>query len=196
MNLTRRTLPLGLALALAGCISFGADPPASLLTLTAAQSVPAQTSRTAAASEAITVVPPTLPQELRTNRVPVRSGATTVAYLKEAQWVEMPGALFGRLIAETISARTGRVVLDPSQFTFDPGVRLTGQLQEFGIDAARSDAGVVYDAVLARGPDRVETRRFEARVPITAVDVANAGPALNQAANQVAAEVAAWIGGA
>lgn len=195
MTSLRAFLPLGLTLALAGCISFGADPPASLLTLTAAQEVAAQTSRSASASETITVVPPALPQELQTNRVPVRSGETQVAYLKDAQWVELPGALFGRLVAETISARTGRVVLDPSQFTFDPGVRLTGQLQEFGIDATRSDAGVVYDAVLARGPDRVETRRFEARVPVAAVDVASAGAALNQAANQVAAEVAAWVGG-
>ncbi|HEV2746067.1 MAG TPA: ABC-type transport auxiliary lipoprotein family protein [Allosphingosinicella sp.] len=195
MNQIRPLPVLGLALALAGCISFGADPPPSLLTLTAASAVPAQTSRSAAAADAITVVPPSLPQELRTTRVPVRSGETNVAYLKNAQWVEMPGALFGRLVAETIAARTGRVVLDPSQFTFDPGVRLTGQLQAFGVDSGRMDAALVYDAVLARGPGRVETRRFEARVPIAAVDVAAAGPALNQAANQVAAEVAAWVGG-
>jgi cholesterol transport system auxiliary component len=57
------------------------------------------------------------------------------------------------------------------------------------------EAVLVYDAALARGADRVETRRFEARVPVAAVDAASAAPALNQAANQVADEVAAWIGG-
>ena len=37
-------------------------------------------------------------------------------------------------------------------------------------------------------------RRFEARVPVSAIEPAPVGVALNQAANQVAAEVADWIG--
>jgi hypothetical protein len=48
---------------------------------------------------------------------------------------EMPSELFARLVSETIAATTGRVVLDPKQFTFDPGQRLTGTLQRFGLDA-------------------------------------------------------------
>ncbi len=96
MKATSRFLALGSALALAGCISFGAKPPETLMRLTAADSVAAQSSRTAPASEAITVVTPTLPQELQTPRVPVRTGETSVAYLKDAQWVEIPGSLFGR----------------------------------------------------------------------------------------------------
>jgi cholesterol transport system auxiliary component len=32
------------------------------------------------------------------------------------------------------------------------------------------------------------------RVPVAAIDAVNAGPALGQAANQVAAEVADWVG--
>ncbi|MGS1016718.1 ABC-type transport auxiliary lipoprotein family protein [Allosphingosinicella humi] len=194
MRQSKLLLPLGLALALTGCISFGGKVPDSLLRLTATSTVPAATSRTGTTSEAVTVLAPSTPQELRTPRVPVRTG-TSVAYLKDAQWVEMPGSLFGRLLSETIAARTGRLVLDPGQFAFDPGLRLTGQLQQFGIDAEANEAVVVYDAALARAPDTVETRRFEARVPVAAVDVANAGAALNQAANQVAAEVAGWIGG-
>lgn len=186
---------LGLALTLSGCISFGSEPPPYLLTLTSASTLPAATSRTSAASEAITVVVPTIPQALATNRVPVVSNGTAIAYVKDAQWVDTPNALFGRLLSETIAARTGRVVLDPQQFTFDPGVRLTGQLQSFGVDSDSMEAVVLYDAALARGPDAIETRRFEARVPVSAVETAPVGTALNQAANQVAAEVAAWIGG-
>ncbi|MDT9599273.1 ABC-type transport auxiliary lipoprotein family protein [Sphingosinicella rhizophila] len=188
-------LALGCALALSGCISFGAKPPATLMRLTAVESVAARTSRTAPASEAITVVTPTLPQELQTPRVPVRTGETSVAYLKDAQWVEIPGALFGRLLSETIAARTGRVVLDPRQFTFDPGIRLTGTLQAFGVQADRMEAVAVYDGLLARAGQAVETRRFEARVPIAAVDPSSVAPALNEAANKVAADVAAWVGG-
>lgn len=190
-----KLLPLGLAFALAGCISFGADPPPYLLTLQPASTVAPATSRSAPAEQAVTVVPPSLPQALNTNRVPVRSSGTAIAYLKDAQWVETPDTLFGRLLSETIAARTGRVVLDPEQFAFSPGVRLTGQLQSFGVDADAMQAVVIYDAALARGGDAIETRRFEARVPVSAVETAAVAPAINQAANQVAQDVAGWIGG-
>ncbi len=189
----RTLLPVAAALLLSAC-SFGPKTPPVLMRLTPDQARPAGASQTASAAQTMTVVPPAIPQELRTARVPVRSGGTQVAYLKNAQWVENPDALFARLVGETISARSGRVVLDPRQFTLDPGTRLTGTLQSFGIDADTSEAVVIYDGVLARGADAVESRRFEARVPITAIDAASAGPALNQAANRVAAEVAAWIG--
>ena len=191
---TRPLLALSAALALSGCFSFGGKPPPVLMRLTAAEARPAGTSRTAAAGEAMTVIVPTVPQELRTMRVPVRTGGTGVSYLKDAQWVENPDALFARLLGETIAARSGRVVLDPRQFTFDPGTRLTGTLSSFGLDADTSEAVAVYDAVLARGANAVESRRFEARVPVAAIDAASAPAALNQAANQIAGEVAAWIG--
>jgi cholesterol transport system auxiliary component len=85
--------------------------------------------------------------------------------------------------------------LDPRQYSFDPGTRLTGQLQSFGLDSGRMEVVAVFDAALARKADSVETRRFEARVPVAAADAASVAPALNQAANQIAAEVARWVGG-
>jgi cholesterol transport system auxiliary component len=189
----RVLLPLSAALLLGGCFSFGAKPPPTLMTLDPAQSRPAGATRTAAEGETITVVTPTVPRELATVRVPVHENELAIAYVKNAQWVEQPANLFGRLVAETIAA-SGRVVLDPRQFTLDPGTRLTGQLQRFGVDATSSEAVAVYDAALARRGGGVVTRRFEARVPVAAVDVVNVRPALNQAANQIATEVAAWIG--
>ncbi|HMJ93384.1 MAG TPA: ABC-type transport auxiliary lipoprotein family protein [Allosphingosinicella sp.] len=184
-----------LTLTLSGCLSFGAKPPPTLMRLTAADARSPAAGRTSPTGSAITVVTPTVGQELRTPRVPVRTGATQVSYIKDAQWVEMPSALFGRLLSETIAAKTGRVVLDPKQFTFDPGVRLAGTLETFGIQSDTMEAVAIYDAALARGPDAVETRRFEARVPVTAVDAVSAAPALNEAANKIAADVASWIGG-
>jgi cholesterol transport system auxiliary component len=186
-------LPLSGALLLSAC-SFGPKTPPVLMRLMPEQSRAVGTTQTSAAGQTMTVVPPAIPQELRTARVPVRTGGTAVAYLKNAQWVENPDALFARLVGETISARSGRVVLDARQFTLDPGLRLTGTLQSFGIDADSKEAVVIYDGVLARGGDSVESRRFEARVPMPVIDAASAGPALNQAANRVAAEVAAWVG--
>lgn len=193
MTSHRSLLVLAGALLVSAC-SFGPKTPPVLMRLTPDVARPAGASQTATSAQTITVVPPAVPEELRTARVPVRTGATAVAYLKNAQWVETPDALFARLLGETIGARSGRVVLDARQFTFDPGTRLSGTLHSFGIDADRSEAVVLFDGVLARGPDAVESRRFEARVPVAAIDAASAPEALNRAANQVAAEVAAWIG--
>ena len=182
------------ALALSACFG-GAHVPDQLMTLTPAETRPAATPRSAAAGQAITVVEPTVPQALRTTRVPVYVSETSIQYLKDAMWVENPGALFGRLVGEVIGARTGRVVLDPNQYSHDPGVQLTGQLLKLGVDPTSMEAVIVYDAALNRGRDSVTTNRFEARVPVTEATPAAVAPALNQAANQVAEQVAAWVGG-
>jgi cholesterol transport system auxiliary component len=53
---------------------------------------------------------------------------------------------------------------------------------------------VQYDGSLStEGGNRVETRRFTATVPADGTS-ATVAPALNRAANQVAMEVANWIG--
>ena len=192
----RSRLTFGFAglLALSACFG-GASVPSELMTLTPADTRPAASPRSAAAGEAITVVDPTVPQALRTTRVPVYVSETSIQYLEDAQWVETPGALFGRLVGEIIAARTGRVVLDPNQFSHDPGVQLTGQLVKFGLDPATMEAVIVYDAAMTRGRTSITTNRFEARVSVADDTPAVVAPALNQAANQVAEQVAAWVGG-
>jgi cholesterol transport system auxiliary component len=137
---------------------------------------------------------PSVPQALRARRIPVYTGPQTIQYLKAAEWVENPSDLFRQLLSETISGTTGRVVLDPAQYTHDPGIRLTGQLLMFGLDETRMEVVVAYEAVLARGNAAVTTNRFEARQPVAGVTPAIVAPALNEAANRVAAQVTAWIG--
>jgi cholesterol transport system auxiliary component len=183
-----------LALPLAGCISFGAKPPESLLTLTPTEAVPVGASQDSAAAKSIVIDVPVVPQALATARVPVQATPTTIAYVKEAAWSEAPARLFARLLSDTITARTGRVVLSPVQAIGDPSSRLGGELRTFGIDAATSSAVVTFDAALTRVNDRVEKRRFAARVPVAVIDAAAAGAGLNQAANQVAAQVSDWVG--
>ena len=64
----------------------------------------------------------------------------------------------------------------------------------FGMDATTSQAVIIYDAALSRDKGkRVETRRFEARQSVGEIDGRSSGTALNQAANKVADEVAAWV---
>jgi cholesterol transport system auxiliary component len=188
-------LAASLALALAACFG-GAKVPDHLLTLTAAEARPAAAPRTAGQGEAITVAVPSVPQALRTTRVPVYLSDTSIQYLTDAVWVENPGALFARLLGETIAARTGRVVLDPSQYSHDPGTRITGTLVKFGLDPNQMQVVIVYDAAMARGPTGgVSTNRFEARVPVAAATPDLVAPALNDAANQLAQQVAAWVAG-
>jgi cholesterol transport system auxiliary component len=188
-------LTLPAALALSGCFGGGGSA-RELLTLTPAETRPAAAPRTAGQGEAITVAVPAVPQALRTTRIPVYVNETTIQYLTDGAWVENPGALFARLLGETIAARTGRVVLDPGQYSNDPGTRMTGTLVKFGLDPAAMQVVIVYDAVLARSGANggVVTNRFEARLPVAEATPAAVAPALNQAANQLAGEVAAWVG--
>jgi cholesterol transport system auxiliary component len=192
MKQTRFPLALGAALLLSGCFG-GAKPPPTLMTLNAAQARTASTTRTAAEGDAITIAVPNVPRELETVRVPVHESEIAVAYLKNAQWVEPPAALFARLVSDTVAATTNRVVLDPRQFALDPGTRLTGTLQRFGLDATRMEVVGIYDGALARKGGGIATQRFETRVPVAAADAASVSPALNQAANQLATQIAAWV---
>ena len=184
-----------LAASLSGCISFGGKPPANLLTLDSAVDLPVGESQRSNVSATITISVPSVPQELSSSRIPVHSGGTAIAYVKDAQWVERPNQLFARMLGDTITSRTGRLVLSTRQSQLDPGAYLMGELRAFGVDADTGEAVVTYDAALIRGTETVvEKRRFEARVPVSPVEAAPVGAALNQAANQVAAQVADWVG--
>lgn len=189
-----KLLLLAAALPLAGCISFGAKPPPSLLTLEATSAPAVGTEQNSARARSITIQVPTTPASLATARVPVQATPTTIAYVEEAQWTEPPARLFARLLSDTVTARSNMVVLSTVQSISDPSATLTGELRRFGLDATTREAVVTYDAALTRaGAQTVEKRRFEARVPVSAIDAVNAGTTLSQAANQVAADVAAWV---
>ena len=181
------------ALALSAC-SLGGKAPDLLLTLTPEATVPTAKEAAASAQSAIAIGKPVIPQALDTARIPVTSGPTSLAYLKDAYWVDTPDNLFRLLLNETVSARTGRTVIDPVQVSFTVGTMLNGQLQNFGLDARTMEAVVTFDAALSRTEGGVVTRRFEARVPVPEAERDAVAPALNQAANQVATQVADWIG--
>lgn len=190
--MTRAVAAAVLALALTGCIRFGPKPPPELLRLMPAEQVRAGTGQTVNPVLAIAVQLPTVPAELANNRVPVIARDTAVAYVKDAVWVDPPARLFQALLAETITARTGRPVIPARTSIQDPATRLSGRLLMFGVDAQTREATVRFDGVIDRN-NAVRTRRFEARVPVAGeIEAATVGLALNQAANRVAGEVADW----
>ncbi len=184
---------VAMALALGGCLSLGSKVPATLFSLTSAQSAPAGASARGKIEDAILVAEPETDRRLAVQRVPVQIDDASVAYLQNAMWVERPARLFRALLAETIRAKGTRLVFEDNDAAPAGVVRLTGRLLEMGYDARSLTVVVRYDAVRSgKGGDLV-TKRFESVVPGTAAKPEAVGPALNKAANDVAGQVAEWL---
>jgi len=196
-KLSAALLRAGLALfcvALGSCVRFGgAEPPESLLTLTPVVSAPVGEVMSTGRSETLALYEPSVPAELDVVRVPVRIDDASLAYLKDAVWVERPAQLFRRLLAETIRARSERLVLAGGDPAARGGLQLRGNLLQFGYDVSQSAVIVRFVASLRGSDGVVEQKRFEAVESGVSADAAAVGPALNRAANDVAAQVADWL---
>jgi cholesterol transport system auxiliary component len=165
-----------------------------LATLTPEAPDPGAIARSAASGQAVTIELPVISNELHTVRVPVQISPIDVQYVTNLQWVDTPDRLFQNLMEETVRRTTNRVVLNPNQTGLDPGIVLHGELERFGYDAQTRQVMVAYSGSLAAADGTVQTRRFVATAPADGSGP-SVGPALNRAANQVALEVAKWIGG-
>lgn len=198
MRVIRARLALSVvcaALPLAGCISFGPKTPPLLMTLSATTPLAAGPAITSTDKRAVAIADVSVIPSLATQRVMVSDGPTGVAYLKGGLWAAGPGQLFRQLLAETITVKTGRIVPGPRQLAIQPDTRLSGQLSAFGLDGPGMAVVVTFDGSLTRsGSDTLQARRFTARVPVSGEDAPSVATALNQAANQVAGEVADWVG--
>ena len=193
-----KTIPvlLALSLALGGCLSLGGKVPPTLLTLTPATTVPAGTVTTGDPRTAIMVMEPETDQHLAVVRVPVQIDDTQVAYIKNAVWVERPARLFRALLAETLRSKTGALVLEDTQAAANVGTRVSGRLIDMGYDTRTGSVVVRFEAIRSTtGNAVVATKRFESVVPGIEAKPAAVGPALNQAANDVATQVAGWVVG-
>ena len=188
-------LALVATLALPGCISLSPKPPARLMVLSPTTPLAAGTVITTGDDKAVQVARLSAIPALATQRVLVTDGQSAIAYLKDGQWSAQPTDLFRALLAETITVRTGRVVTEPRLLQIQPDTRLAGQISAFGLDGPGNAVTVTFDATLSHeGSDQIQSRRFSARVPVSSEQPPAVAAALNQAANQVAAEVADWIG--
>jgi len=189
-----RIAVLALVLALPGCVSLGGGkPPEMLISLSPDESAPAGPMASGTASNAIVVLDPEADRRIDVDRVPVQVSPSSVAYLKDAVWVERPTRQFRRLLAETVRARANRVVIEGSDYEVTGSTTVSGRLLQMGYDAGAQKVIVRYDAMVEEKGGVVRSRRFEAEVSGVAADAAAVGPALNKAANQVAKEAAGWI---
>lgn len=189
----RFAVPVLAALALGGCLSFGPKVPPTLFTLTPDQPVATGQTTSGTAASAIIVLEPETDQRLAVQRIAVQVDASNVAYLQKALWSARPSRLFQNLLAETIRAKSSRLVFTDAEASSSGAVRLAGRLLDAGYDARTGSVVVRYDAIRQSAGNQITTRRFEATEPVAKPDPAVVGPALNRVANTVAGEVAAWI---
>lgn len=185
-----------LPLTLAACVNIGGKGklPPTLLTLTPAAVAPAGSGATAAPADALMVLEPETDQYLSVVRIPVQVDDANIAYVRNAQWVERPARLFRALLAETLRAKGRHLILEDTQASVPfAGSRLAGRLIAMGYDAQSRSVVVRYDAIRTSAGGAVQTKRFESVVSGVKANGKAIGPALNRAANDVAAQVADWI---
>lgn len=178
---------------LSSCVSLGGDAPVSMLTLSADTGIAAGTSKSGQAKDALVILTPEVPRKLDTNRVPVRMNAENFAYLKDSVWADKPAVLVQQLLAETIAAKNGTLILSEVETAGKAENYLSGQLVEFGIDEAGMEAVTIFDAVWIRKGGPIKKRRFVATHGLSKIGSGQAGEALNVAANKLAGDVAAWL---
>lgn len=178
---------------LAGCISLGGKVPEKLIALTPESVAPAGASVSVTPGETLVVLDPVADRRLDVQRVPVQIDDATVAYLKNATWVERPARQFRHLLVETIRAKTGRYVMEGDHEATGKVV-LSGRLLDMGYDARSQSVVVRFDALREEVGGATRTRRFEAIVSGVSPKAESVAPALNKAANDVAAQVAEWAG--
>lgn len=181
------------SLALAGCIGLGGKAPKQLLSIAPTASRPAGPGASASANDAIVLLDPESDRSLDMLRVPVRVNAATIAYLKDIAWVERPSRQFRTLLAETLRARTGRLVVEDGDFDIVGRTLVTGRLLAMGYDAPSQSVVVRLDMQKQDKGGAILTRRFEAVVPGIEGKAEPVASALGQAANDVAGQIAGWI---
>ncbi len=191
------TFPIALSLLMltSACVSLGnTEAPPAFLVLTAQTSTNEDILNSGSAEDSILVSIPDVPRRIDTNRIPVQISDSSIAYVPGAYWADKPAKLMQELIAETITASSGKLVLDVAQSKGQSKNIISGTLSRFGIDEEKSVAIVRYDAIKLSAEGKIEKRRFEARRNINIIEADQVGQALNEAANEVAIAIANWIG--
>ena len=179
---------------LGGCISLGGKAPKLLIGLTSDKAPVAGALAGGKIGDALVVLDPQADRRLDVLRIAVQVDASQIAYLKDASWVERPARLMRHLLAETIRAKGLHLVLEASDDVTGSKQTLAGRLIDMGYDARSQSVVVRYDAMRSNSQGLIEARRFEAVVPGVSATSEAVAPALNRAANDVAGQVADWVG--
>ena len=157
-------------------------------------SAPKQGIQGRAGSGQLVVMEPVASAPYDSDRIVVRSSASTVAYLSGAQWVEdLPKLLQSRIVQTFENGRLLRAVGRPGD-RLVATVSLNTEIRRFDIDVETGQAVIEISAkVINDSRGRIQGARiFTARVPGTAGDGKGAAQALNLALETLLRELVAW----
>ena len=174
---------------LAGCGSGAAPATFDLAALPA-------TGRSLGGGRSVVVAEPVTLQPLEGDRIIVKDAAGAVSFLGGGQWSDRLPRLIQARIVQTFE-NTGRL-----RSVSRPGDRigadytLISEIRAFEVAAGSGEAVVEISAKLVGDASNkvAAARIFQARVPVTAVDAANAARGLDQALSGVLGQMARWIG--
>lgn len=176
---------LGLTLALAGC---GASPLATFDI-----SAPASNLRGRALRGVLVIPEPSAPAPADGDRIAVRTGPSSVAIVKGAQWTDrLPRLLQTRLIQTFENARLLRSVARPGDGV-NADFALTWDVRRFEMDATTGQAVVDLSVKIVSPAGKVLAAQiFTAQAPGSAGEGEAASLALNAATTEVLRQIVSW----
>jgi cholesterol transport system auxiliary component len=176
---------LGCVLLLAGC---GASPLATF-----DLSAPTAGVKPRSARGVLVIPEPTAPAPSDGERIVVRTGPSSVAVIKGAQWTDrLPRLLQSRLIQTFENAKLLRSVSRPGDGV-TPDRALAWEIRRFEMDAATGQAVVELSVKVLDPSGRVLGGQiFAAQAPGDAGQGETASLALNAASNDVLRQIVAW----
>jgi cholesterol transport system auxiliary component len=185
-----RLLALAALAALASACSSGPLPTTFDLT------APRQKVRGGSVEGQVAVAEPVAIQVFEAERILVKDAANAVSFLGGGQWADRLPRLIQARIVQTFenASRLKAVSRTGDRITAD--YLLSTEIRAFQIDAAVGGAVVEISAKVVddRSGRIANARVFTARVPVAAVDPANAAQALDRALSIVLLDIVRWVG--
>ena len=184
-RLLRRGLAAAAALVVAAC----AGAPPETFDLSAASLPPAHKLRAQ-----IAIREPIAALDLDSQRILVRTGPDTVAYLAGAQWSDrLPALVQTRLVQTFQNARLLQSVARAgSGLAADYSLELDIRAFELDVGAAQANVDIAARIVAAASGRVVAARIFKTRVPAAGTGGREATMALNAALSAVMAQIVAF----
>jgi cholesterol transport system auxiliary component len=159
-------------------------------------SAPRQVRAGSSAAGQIVVAEPAAVQPLESDRIIVKEANGAVSSIGGGQWADrLPRLIQSRLI-QTFENSSGLKAVARPGAGVTPDFQLTGELRAFQIDAPSGQAVVEMSVKLVndRSGRIATTRVFTARVPVGAIDAANAAQALDRALSIVLLDIVRYVG--
>ena len=187
----RRRVPLAALVALAAAACQSAPPATFDLT------APRQRVGGGGIVRGQVVVPePVTVQTFEADRILVKDAGNSVSFLPGGQWADrLPRLIQARLIQTFENATRIQAISRPGE-RVAADYQLNSELRAFQILSASGEAQVEISAKVVNDREGriMAARVFEARVPLAAIDAANAASALDQALSKVLLDIVRWVG--